>query len=153
MFLSFTKSQCAGFSTVQHTHNIQSDNHHDIGWISSFGLVNVNCCQDHTFYDSPGVQTSSNPLAFGLHHCVAADDGEGNAVLREENRLNTNTNSSYQNTNMWKYTGKYNDRFPYIHVFISNIHYIAKSIGTPSLEQKNALPNLWQQRWEHNSCV
>ncbi len=33
------------------------------------------------------------------------------------------------------------------------IHYIDKSIGTPSLEQKNALPNLWQQRWEHNSCI
>ncbi len=35
-----------------------------------------------------------------------------------------------------------------------NIHYIGKSIGTPpSLEQKNALPNLWQQQWEHNSCI
>ncbi len=34
------------------------------------------------------------------------------------------------------------------------IHYTDKSIGTPpSLEQKNALPNLWQQRWEHNSCI
>ncbi len=34
------------------------------------------------------------------------------------------------------------------------IHYIDKSIGTPpSLEQKNALSNLWQQRWEHNSCI
>ncbi len=37
------------------------------------------------------------------------------------------------------------------------IHYIDKSIGTPpSLEQctsKSALPNLWQQRWEHNSCI
>ncbi len=33
-------------------------------------------------------------------------------------------------------------------------HYIDKSIGTPpSLEQKNALPNLWQQRWKHNSCI
>ncbi len=32
------------------------------------------------------------------------------------------------------------------------MHYIDKSIGTPpSLEQKNALPKLWQQRWEHNS--
>ncbi len=35
----------------------------------------------------------------------------------------------------------------------TNIHYIDKSIGSPSLEQKNALPNLWQQRWEHNSCI
>ncbi len=34
------------------------------------------------------------------------------------------------------------------------IDYIDKSIGTPpSIEQKNALPNLWQQRWEHNSCI
>lgn len=48
------------------------------------------CCQDHTFYYSPGVQTSSNPLAFGFHYCVTADHGEGNAVLQEENHLNTN---------------------------------------------------------------
>ncbi len=40
----------------------------------------------------------------------------------------------------------YRNRYTYI-------HYIDKSIGTPSLEQKNALPNLWQQRWEHNSCI
>ncbi len=33
-------------------------------------------------------------------------------------------------------------------------HYMGKSTGTPpSLEQKKALPNLWQQRWEHNSCI
>ncbi len=30
--------------------------------------------------------------------------------------------------------------------------YCQKYWHTPSLEQKNALPNLWQQRWEHNSC-
>ncbi len=28
-----------------------------------------------------------------------------------------------------------------------------KVLAPPSLEQKNALPNLWQQRWEHNSCM
>ncbi len=35
-----------------------------------------------------------------------------------------------------------------------HVHYIAKSIGTPpSFEQKKALPKLWQQQWEHNSCI
>ncbi len=30
---------------------------------------------------------------------------------------------------------------------------LPKVLAPPSLEQKNALPNLWQQRWEHNSCI
>ncbi len=30
---------------------------------------------------------------------------------------------------------------------------LPKVLALPSLEQKNALPNLWQQRWEHNSCI
>ncbi len=30
---------------------------------------------------------------------------------------------------------------------------LPKVLAPPSLEQKNALPDLWQQRWEHNSCI
>lgn len=34
-----------------------------------------------TFYDAPGVQTASDPLAFSLHHCVAANYCKRNAFL------------------------------------------------------------------------
>lgn len=34
-----------------------------------------------TLDDTPGVKASSHPLPFGLHHCIAADDGKGDAVL------------------------------------------------------------------------
>lgn len=37
--------------------------------------------QTPTLHDAPGVETASHPLPFGLHHCVAANDCEGNAFL------------------------------------------------------------------------
>lgn len=37
--------------------------------------------QGLTFYDAPGVQTASHPLAFGFHHCVASNYCKRNAFL------------------------------------------------------------------------
>lgn len=35
-----------------------------------------------TFYNTPGVQTASHPLPFGLHHGVAAYYCKGDAFLK-----------------------------------------------------------------------
>lgn len=78
MFLSFTKSQCAEFSTVKHS--VCSD--------SAADTLASNTTQSpgaewsySTFYNTPGVETTSHPLAFSLHHCVAANYCKGNALL------------------------------------------------------------------------
>lgn len=37
-----------------------------------------------TFHNAPGVEPSADPLAFGLHHSVTADDCKGGALLQRE---------------------------------------------------------------------
>lgn len=78
MLRSFTKSQCAWFSTVGQERGG--------GWGVGPGEPSQPLAMPHpipelTLHDPPGVQSPPDPLPLGLHHRVAADNSEGCALL------------------------------------------------------------------------
>lgn len=75
MVLSFTKSQWDGFSTADRT-GIWTC----VALVTGAGLKSA----IFTFHDAPRVEPPSDPLASRLHHSVAANHSEGNALLHQQ---------------------------------------------------------------------
>lgn len=75
MLRSFTKSQCAWFSTAGGWEPLQ------VGRCGGPFPSGPQSLPELTFHDPPGVQATSNPLPLGLHHRVASNHSEGCTLL------------------------------------------------------------------------
>lgn len=77
MLRSFTKSQCAWFSTV--------GKEQGVGGVLPQGRLpttpHTHAPPGLTLHNAPGVQSSPDPLSLGLYHCVAADNRKGRTLL------------------------------------------------------------------------
>lgn len=90
MFLSFTKSQCAAFSTANHSARISFDNIYTCATCRNGENDEIKEETLATLYDAPGVETTSHPLPFGLHNCVAANYCKWDALLLGEHKESEN---------------------------------------------------------------
>ncbi len=69
-------------------------------------------------------------------------------------RFNTNTRIVTPLIYIYIHTHTYIHTYIYMCVCVNTLHCKCRPWAkNSSLEQKNALPKLWQQRWKHSSCI